>query len=79
MWTSGISRVLLKAQSLSAPRTCSVSLPSAIYKSTIHHSRCFVMRINNRLWSSPASAEEDASSVMILLAVCFKEAASFSS
>jgi hypothetical protein len=34
MWTSGISRVLLKAQSLSAPRTCNVSLPSATDQST---------------------------------------------
>jgi len=34
MWTSGISRLLLKAQSLSAPRMFNVSLPSAIDKST---------------------------------------------
>src|SRR5262252_9718510 len=34
MWTSGISRLLLKAQSLSAPRILNVSLPSAIDKST---------------------------------------------
>jgi hypothetical protein len=34
MWTSGISRVLLNAQSLSAPRTCNVRLPSAIERST---------------------------------------------
>src|SRR5258708_2433548 len=32
--TNGISRLLLNAQSLSASRTCSVSLPSAIDKST---------------------------------------------
>src|SRR5579872_3666551 len=31
----GISRLLFKAQSLSAPRTCSVSLPSATERSTI--------------------------------------------
>src|SRR5215469_9496644 len=34
MWTSGISRLLLKAHSLSAPRTCNVSLPSATDNST---------------------------------------------
>src|SRR5215469_6571945 len=35
MCTSGISRLLLNAHSRSAPRTCNVSLPSAIPKSTI--------------------------------------------